>query len=106
MKNKAGRYMAVLRDFKRLDAEYRANTTDSPAVEALNTLPPDERALAILYTASGGNSSATATYLHCDRHTLDRYIYAIRIKMEDAVNGIMRRQMLAAYEQNIFDQAQ
>lgn len=105
MKNKAGRYMAVLRDFKRLDAEYRANTTDSPAVEALNTLPPDERALAILYTASGGNSSATARYLHIDRHTLDGYILAIRWKMEDVLRYITHRRELEE-AQNIFAQVQ
>lgn len=83
--------MAVLREFKRLDAEYRENTTDSPAIEALNTLPPDERALAILYTTSGGNLSATADYLHCDRHTIDRYILAIRCKIEDALRCITHR---------------
>lgn len=97
--------MAVLRDFKQLDAEYRANTTDSPTVEALNTLPPDERALAILYTASGGNSSATARYLHIDRHTLDGYMLAIHWKMEDALRCIITRREQKE-TQNIFDQVQ
>jgi DNA-directed RNA polymerase specialized sigma24 family protein len=72
----------ILRDFRELDREYRENTTDSPAVEALNRLPPDERALMILYIVMGRNMNATANYLHVDRHTIDRYIWFTKIKIE------------------------
>lgn len=81
----------VLRDFRQLDAEYTANTTDSPLVEALNNLPADERALMILYIAMNRNLTATAEYLHADRHTIDRYIWSAKIKIEDNLREINKR---------------
>ena len=72
----------ILRDFRQLDREYTANTTDSPAVEALNRLPPDERALMVLYITLGRNLQATADYLHADRHTIKRYLQFTKIKIE------------------------
>lgn len=72
----------ILRDFRQLDSEYRENTTDSPAVEALNRLPPDERALMILYIALGNNMNATANYLHVDRHTITCYLRITKNKIQ------------------------
>ena len=81
----------ILRDFRQLDAEYRANTADSPAVEALNRLPPDERALMILYIVLDRNMCATADYLHADRHTIDRYIWITKIKIEANLKEINKQ---------------
>ena len=72
----------ILRDFRQLDREYRENTTDSRVVEALNRLPPDERALMILYITFGRNMNATADYLHADRHTIARYMANTKNKIE------------------------
>lgn len=80
----------MLRDFRLLDAEYRANTTDSPLVEALNRLPANERALMILYIVLGRNMTATAEYLKADRHTIDNYVWTTKIKIEDNLRQINR----------------
>ena len=77
------RNITILRDFKQLDREYTANTTDSPLVEALNMLPVDERAFLILYVALGHNKTEMAEYLHCNTKTILGYYRMLKIKLND-----------------------
>lgn len=91
MGRRAIRNIEILRDFRELDREYTANTTDSPAVAALNTLPVDERALVILFIACRGNKEATAEYLNTSRKTIGKYLSGIRETLEVKMKAEQRR---------------
>lgn len=80
--------ITIMAAFRQLDREYAANTEDSPAVEALNTLPADERAMAIMHIANNGNVTKTAAVLGCDSHTMRKYLLRVRVSIEDKMKVI------------------
>lgn len=83
--------IATMYVFRQLDREYRENTEDSPAVEALNMLPADERAIIIMHIANRGRVTDTAEILKCDRHTLRGYLLRLRVEIEDNMRTVNRR---------------
>ena len=68
-----------------LDIDYRLNETNDSLVEALNSLPTDERSLMVLYISMGCNKAEVARSMNCS-DTLIRYrIKAITQKIKDRI---------------------
>lgn len=68
--------------FHELDVEYSRNDYRDPYVDVLNQLPPDERAMMILYISTGSNKTAVARMLGCSRNHIHGHIKAIQDKMK------------------------
>lgn len=79
--------------FKRLDEEYTLNECNDPMVEALNTLPADERSLMILYISSGNNKTKLAKKLGCSFPFIDHRIWIIQVKLKEIIDKKQRTEI-------------
>lgn len=71
--------------FHDLDVEYAANDYNNEYVNALNSLPPDERSMMILYVATGCNKSKLAKMLGCSRTHIHPRIVALQTKLKEII---------------------
>lgn len=73
--------------FRELDEEYTANDYHSELVDALNSLPVDERSLFILYIATGCNKSKLAKRLGCSRTHIHPRITGLQTKLKEIIKN-------------------
>lgn len=71
--------------FHDLDVEYTVNDYNNAMVDALNSLPPDERSMMILYVATGCNKSKLAKMLGCSRTHIHPRIVALQTKLKEII---------------------
>lgn len=87
MGRKRKKYNINLSDysFHELDEEYMRNDYGDDMVAALNQLPPDERAMMILYVSLGCNKSKLARVLGCSRPFIQGRLKEIQTKLKDII---------------------
>lgn len=71
--------------FHDLDVEYAANDYNNENVNALNSLPTDERSMMILYVSLGCNKSKLARVLGCGRPFIQGRLKEIQTKLKDII---------------------
>lgn len=72
--------------FRDLDLDYRENERNDVMVAALNSLPPDERSLMILYIANGNNKTEVGRILGASEAFVRYKIKEIQEKLKDKIN--------------------
>lgn len=72
--------------FRDLDLDYRENDRNDVMVAALNSLPPDERSLMILYIANGNNKTEVGRILGASEAFVRYKIKEIQEKLKDKIN--------------------
>lgn len=72
--------------FHELDVEYTRNDYKDVSVDALNSLPPDERSIMILYISVGNNKKELAKRLGCSRTHIHETLKRIQDKLKEQIN--------------------
>ena len=72
--------------FRDLDIDYRENERNDVMVDALNSLPPDERSLMILYIANGNNKTEVGRILGASEAFVRYKIKEIQDKLKEKIN--------------------
>ena len=73
--------------FKDLDIEYQRNDYHDRYVDALNSLPADERSMMILFVTVGNNKARLAKMLGCSRTHISGHITAIQEKLKEIIKN-------------------
>lgn len=88
--------------YHELDSRLRENEDDDPRIEAINSLPSDERTLIIMYLALG-NRTALAEMLHISRPYLSDKLWRISVKLKDKRDQINKeRQKQQEQDETVF----
>ena len=87
MGRKRKKYNINLSDysFHELDEEYMRNDYGNDMVAALNQLPPDERAMMIMYVTTGNNKTELARRLGCSHSHIRQQIFYLQVKLQEII---------------------
>lgn len=75
--------------FRELNRRFTANEEGDAAVEALNRLPADDRAIMIWYLASGENKTDMAATIGCSWPTIADRLKRIKAAMKEEYQRII-----------------
>ena len=75
----------MIDEFTELSDIYRDNDNKDELVDALNTLPPDERNLIVMYVCCNHNYSELARELNCSPQSIRKYLMKIKEKIKSRI---------------------